>query len=109
MNDETKAGKLKLKIAQFKDEAQKRDISIEAVRCTFENDLGKGLIQGIIAPNKTEAICFEPIEVEDLVCQLSSGKISLANIAEQLNISVYHAVSSTVFAENKSHWKQAVA
>ena len=78
-----------LKVAQFKDEAQKRGVSIEAVKCNFENDIDKGLIQGIIAPNKTEAICFEPQEIEGLVCELSSGKISIANLSDQLNLTDY--------------------
>jgi hypothetical protein len=78
-----------LKVTQFKDEAQKRRVSIEAIKSTFENDLDQGLIKGIIAPNDTEAICFEPDEIEELVIELSSGKISLTNLAEQLNLSVY--------------------
>jgi hypothetical protein len=78
-----------LKVTQFKDEAQKRSASIEAVRCTFERDLDKGLILGIITPNKTEAICFKPNDIEALTDELSSGKISLANLAEQLNLTVY--------------------
>jgi hypothetical protein len=96
-----------LKVTQFKDEAQKRSVSIEAVRCTFENDLDKRLIQGLIAPNKAEAICFEPDEVEGLVCELSSGKISLNNLAEQLNLTVYqvHLVLQYLL-KNKSHrWR----
>jgi ABC-type lipopolysaccharide export system ATPase subunit len=79
-----------LKVAQFKDEAQKRNVPIEAVRCTFENDFDKGLILGVIAPNGAEAICFEPNEIEGLICELSSGKISLENLAEQLNLTLYH-------------------
>jgi len=78
-----------LKVTPFKDEAQKCGVSIEAVRCTFENNLEKGLIRGVIAPSKNEAICFEPNEIESLVCELHSGKISLANLAEQLNLNVY--------------------
>jgi hypothetical protein len=78
-----------LKVTQFKDEAQKRNVSTEAVRCTFEMDLDKGLILGIIAPNKTEAICFERNEIEALIPELSSGKISLANLSEQLNLTIY--------------------
>jgi hypothetical protein len=78
-----------LKVTQFKDDAQKRSTSIEAVKATFENDFAKGLLQGIIVPNSTEAICFEPGEIEELAAELSSGKISLANLAEQLNLSVY--------------------
>ena len=78
-----------MKVTQFKDEAQKRNVSTEAVRCTFEMDLDKGLILGIIAPNKTEAICFERNEIEALIPELSSGKISLANLSEQLNLTIY--------------------
>jgi hypothetical protein len=78
-----------LKVTEFKDEAQKCSVSVEAARRTFENNLEKGLIRGIIAPSRTEAICFEPNEIEGLVCELSSGKISLANLAEQLNLTVY--------------------
>jgi hypothetical protein len=78
-----------LKVTQFKDEAQKRSVSIEAIREGFEEDFDKGAVLGIIAPNKTEAICFEPAEIEDLVCELSSGKVSLINLAEQLNLTIY--------------------
>jgi hypothetical protein len=78
-----------LKVTQFKDEAQKCSVSVEAVRTTFEDDLNKGLIQGIIAPNNTEAISFEPSEIEGLVAELSNGKISLVNLAEQLNLTIY--------------------
>ena len=80
-----------MKVAQFKDEAQKRGVSAEVFRCTFESDLDKGLILGIVAPDKTEAICFEPSEIESLICELSSGKISLATLAEQLNLTIYQA------------------
>ena len=78
-----------MKVTQFKDEAQKRSLSIEIIKSLFENDLDKGLIQGIIAPNNTEAVSFQPNEIEELVTELSNGKISLANLAEQLNLSVY--------------------
>jgi hypothetical protein len=78
-----------LKVTQFKDEAQKRSVSIETIKSIFENDLDKGLIQGIIAPNNTEAISFESNEIVELVAELSSGKISLANLAEQLNLTLY--------------------
>ncbi len=78
-----------MKVTQFKDEAQKLSASIETIKAAFESDLEKGLIQGIIAPNKTEAICFEPGEIEGLAGELSSGKISLANLAEQLNLNLY--------------------
>jgi hypothetical protein len=78
-----------LKVTQFKDEAQNRGASIETIKSTFENGLDKGLIQGIIAPNNTEAISFEPNEIEGLITELSNGKVSLANLAEQLNLSVY--------------------
>jgi Trp operon repressor len=78
-----------LKATQFKVEAQKRGVSIEAVRCAFEKDFGKGLICGIITPDRTEALCFELQEIEALIAELSSGKISLANLSEQLNLSIY--------------------
>jgi hypothetical protein len=80
---------LSLKVTQFKDEAQKWSVSIETVRCTFERDLDKGLILGIIAPDKSEAICFEPNDVEALTAELSCGRISLANLGEQLNLTIY--------------------
>ncbi len=78
-----------MKVTQFKDEAQNRGASIEAIKSAFEDDLDKGLINGIIAPNNTEAVCFEPGELEELAAELSSGKISLANLAEQLNLTLY--------------------
>lgn len=78
-----------MKVIQFKDEAQKRSVSIEEVRCAFERDLDKGLILGIVAPNKTEAIRFEPNEAEALKTELSRGKISLVNLAEELSLTIY--------------------
>ena len=68
-----------MKVTQFKNEAQKQGISIETVRSTFENDLDKGLILGIIASNKIEA----------LIAEMTSGKISLANLSGQLNLTIY--------------------
>lgn len=44
---------------------------------------------GIIASDKTEAVSFEPNDIEALTAELSSGKISLANLAEQVNLTVY--------------------
>jgi hypothetical protein len=35
------------------------------------------------------AICFEPNDIEALIAELSSGRISLANLAEQLNLTAY--------------------
>jgi hypothetical protein len=78
-----------LKVIQFKDEAQKRSVSIEEVRCAFERDFDKGLILGIVAPNKTEAIRFEPNEVEALKTELSRGRISLVNLAEDVSLTIY--------------------
>jgi hypothetical protein len=78
-----------LKVTQFKEEAQQLGVSVEVVRGRFEEDLDKGLILGIIVPNKTEAICFDSFELEGLAGELSSGRISLANLAEQFHLSVY--------------------
>jgi hypothetical protein len=78
-----------LKVIDFKDEAKKKNGSIEEVRRNFEKDFDKESILGIIAPNKTEAICFERNDIEALITELSSGKASLANLAEQLNLTVY--------------------
>jgi hypothetical protein len=43
----------------------------------------------IIPPDKSEAICFEPQEIEALTTELSNGKISLANISEHLGLTIY--------------------
>lgn len=45
-------------------------------------------ILGIITPEKTEAICFEPEEVQTLIKELSSGRVSLNNLATELDLNV---------------------
>jgi hypothetical protein len=44
---------------------------------------------GSLHLTRLEAICFKPNDIEALTDELSSGKISLANLAEQLNLTVY--------------------
>jgi hypothetical protein len=40
----------------------------------------------ILSPDKVEAICFEPQELEDLTAELSSGRIALDYLAEHLKL-----------------------
>lgn len=43
----------------------------------------------ILSPDKAEAICFEPQELEDLISELSSGRIALDYLAEHLKLSLH--------------------
>lgn len=43
----------------------------------------------IMSPDGAEAVCFDPQELQDLTAELSSGKISLAYLAEQLKLTPY--------------------
>jgi hypothetical protein len=78
-----------LKVIQFKDEAERLDISIEAVRFDFEKALVEGKALGVISPKKTEFISFKPAEIEELAHELFEGRISLDNLAGELSLSVY--------------------
>lgn len=41
----------------------------------------------ILSPDKAEAVCFEPQELEDLISELSSGRIALDYLADHLKLS----------------------
>jgi hypothetical protein len=43
----------------------------------------------ILSPDKAEAVCFEPQELEDLTAELSSGRIALDYLAEHLKLSLH--------------------
>ncbi len=77
-----------MKVVQFKEQAEELNISIEEIRDRFEKELSEGKIFGIFAPEKAEIICFEPDEMQTLVKELLSGRISLNNIAEELKVSI---------------------
>jgi hypothetical protein len=79
----------KLQIIVFKDLAQKQACPKEEVIRKFESELP--VCEGIciMSPEKAEVICFGPQEIQDLVTELSSGKISLAYLAEPLNLTLY--------------------
>ncbi len=84
-----------MRVIEFKAEAEKLGIPIIQVAESFERGISSGEILGVITANKTELISYESIELENLITEISSGKSSLANIAEQLNLSVYqvHAIA----------------
>jgi hypothetical protein len=42
----------------------------------------------IISPDKSEAVCFTTQELEDLVTELSSGRINLDYLAEHLKLTI---------------------
>jgi hypothetical protein len=77
-----------LKVIQFKEQAEKLHISVEAARGAIEKAFDGKKILGIITPDKTEAICFEPEEVQTLVKELSTGRVSLNNLALELELNV---------------------
>lgn len=43
----------------------------------------------ILSPDRSEAVCFEPQELEDLTAELSSGRITLDYLAEHLKLSCH--------------------
>ncbi len=81
---------MRLKVIEFRAEAEKLGKPIIQVVDLFERGISSGEILGVITANKTELISYEPIELENLITEISSGKTSLANIAEQLNLTVNH-------------------
>jgi hypothetical protein len=66
---------LGLRVIDLKDSAQKRVVP-EEVNCILSSD-------------KAEAVCFERQELEDLISELSSGRIALDYLAEHLKLSVH--------------------
>jgi hypothetical protein len=78
-----------MEVTRFRDEALKRGFSIEDVKCTFESDFEKEKTFGTILSNKTETICFKPQEIESLISELSSGKLSLKYLSAELNLTIY--------------------
>ena len=52
-----------MKVLQFKDEAERLNVSIEVVKCPIEKALREGKILGAIVPKKAEVIRFELDEV----------------------------------------------
>jgi hypothetical protein len=61
-----------LHVIDLKDPAQKQATS-ENTTC-------------ILSPDKSEAVCFELQELEDLIAELSSGRIALDYLAEHLKL-----------------------
>jgi hypothetical protein len=43
----------------------------------------------ILSPDKSEAICFDPLELEDLTTELTSGRIALDYLAEYLKLTCH--------------------
>jgi hypothetical protein len=43
----------------------------------------------ILSPDKVEAVCFESQELEDLIAELSSGRIFLDYLAEHLKLTCH--------------------
>jgi hypothetical protein len=64
-----------LRVINIKDPAQKQATPIDAT-C-------------ILSPDKSEAVCFELQELEDLTAELSSGRIALDYLAEHLKLSLH--------------------
>ena len=64
-----------MKITIIKDKTQSELKTEEAIK--------------IISPDKSETIYFEQEEINALIAELNSGKISLTYLAQQLNLSGY--------------------
>ena len=79
-----------MRVICLKDEAEKLGVHIEEVMSSFETAVKEGKIQGLFVPTRTEFICFEAEEIEAFVNELSSGKVSLANLADDCSLSLYH-------------------
>jgi hypothetical protein len=77
-----------LKVIQLKDEADKFHVSVEEVRLAIEKALSEGKTFGVIVPAKSEVVYFEAEELDALVSELASGRISLDNLGAELGLSV---------------------
>lgn len=78
-----------LKVIVFKDLAQKQACSEEEIATAFQKEISIEKTFCVMSADGSEAICFGPSEIQDLITELSSGKVSLANLAEQLNLTIY--------------------
>ncbi len=78
-----------LRVVEFSAEARRLGVTVEKVNQSFEKDLKNGKMVGVISPSKTEAITYSPAEIEALVAEASSGKISLVYLSDRLNLSTY--------------------
>jgi len=91
-----------LKVIQFEDEAERCGTSVELVKANFEKAIAEGKTYGLITPTKKAVICFEPAEIDALTAELSGGRISLTNIASELDLTVDSSrFGYPVFIENK--------
>ncbi len=88
-------GRVTLKVIDLKIEAQKNNIPIEHYLTLIKKHQNSEEIPGIITADKTQLISYQEPELEDFIVEISSGKVSLANLAEQFNLNVYqvHAVA----------------
>ncbi len=77
---------IKLRVIAFKELAEKQACSKEESAANFEKDVCIRKAFGVVSPDRSEAICFDPQEIQDLIAELDSGKVSLAYLAEELNL-----------------------
>ncbi|HSV49149.1 MAG TPA: hypothetical protein VLH35_02450 [Candidatus Acidoferrales bacterium] len=78
-----------MRIIDFKVLAEKQACSKEEVIRKFVKEFSSSERIYIMSPDKAEAICFDPQEIQDLTTELSSGKIALSYLAEQLKLTGY--------------------
>lgn len=75
-----------MNVVKFSDDAERLNVSIEAVRTTYEKALSEGKINGIIVPKKAEIIRFKLAEIDALAFKLDAGSVSLDILAAELNL-----------------------
>jgi len=75
-----------MKRLRLREEAERLNVSVDAVRKTFERSLSEGEILGIIDVSNEEFIRYDPEEMNSLVKRLRSERVSLQELANELNL-----------------------
>ena len=77
-----------MNVTKFSDEAKRLNVSLEFVEQAFEKAIREGKIYGVIDTKNPEIIRFKLDEIDALVGKLDFGRISLNNLAADLNLKV---------------------
>lgn len=80
-----------MKAIEFKDEASRLNVSQDVIKQTFRKALLQGNISGVIDQKNQALIVFEHDEIDALAVRLSSSKISIKILAQDLNLKVDQA------------------
>jgi DNA-binding Lrp family transcriptional regulator len=75
----------------FQDEAEKRNVSIEAIRKIYEKLLSEGKLRGIIDTKNGEFIHYTSQEIDELVKLVDSKHISMTELAKRNDLKLEQA------------------